>query len=126
MTRKVGIKERIKYEFENTLSKRMPIAIIGWLALVSILIVIIAGFTITIGKISQNPDEKLEFYEAAWQSLMHALDAGAVGADQGWSFRFIMLLVTIGGIFILSSLIGVLTSGLDAKLDEMRKGRSEF
>ncbi|MBK8397181.1 MAG: NAD-binding protein [Leptospiraceae bacterium] len=123
MTRKVGIKERIKYEFENTLSKG-TIAIIGWLALVSILIVIIAGFTITIGKISQNPDEKLEFYEAAWQSLMHALDAGAVGADQGWSFRFIMLLVTIGGIFILSSLIGVLTSGLDAKLDEMRKGRS--
>ena len=123
MSRKVGIKERVKYEFENTLSKG-TIAIIGWLALVSLLIVIIAGTVITVGQISQNPEEKLGFFEAAWQSLMHALDAGAVGADQGWTFRLVMLLVTIGGIFILSSLIGVLTSGLDSKLEEMRKGRS--
>lgn len=123
MSKKVGMKERIKYEFENTLSKG-TIAIIGWLAFLSILIVVIAGSIITIGQISQNPEEKLEFFEAAWQSLMHALDAGAVGADQGWSFRFVMLLVTIGGIFILSSLIGVLTSGLESKLEEMRKGRS--
>ena len=123
MSRKVGMKERIKYEFENTLSKG-TIAIIGWLALLSILIVIVAGTIITLGQISQNPEEKLEFFEAAWQSLMHALDAGAVGADQGWTFRFVMLLVTIGGIFILSSLIGVLTSGLESKLEEMRKGRS--
>ena len=35
MSRKVGIKERVKYEFENTLSKG-TIAIIGWLALVFI------------------------------------------------------------------------------------------
>lgn len=123
MNKKVGIKERIKYEFENTLSKG-TIAIIGWLALGSILIVIFAGIVLTFGQISQNPEEKLNFFEAFWQSLMHALDAGALGADQGWPFRLVMLLVTIGGIFILSSLIGVLTSGLDAKLEELRKGRS--
>ena len=79
MSRKVGMKERIKYEFENTLSKG-TIAIIGWLALLSILIVIVAGTIITLGQISQNPEEKLEFFEAAWQSLMHALDAGAGGS----------------------------------------------
>ena len=126
MSKKVGIKERIKYEFENTLSKG-TIAIIGWLALVSLLIVILAGTIITVGQISLTADEKLGFFEATWRSLMHALDAGAVGgdgADNGWSYRLIMLIVTIGGIFILSGLIGVLTSGLDAKLEEMRKGRS--
>ena len=48
MSKKVGIKERIKYEFENTLSKG-TIAIIGWLALVSLLIVILAGTIITVG-----------------------------------------------------------------------------
>ena len=35
-----------------------------------------------------------------------------------------MLLVTIGGIFIVSTLIGVLSSGIESKLEEMRKGRS--
>jgi voltage-gated potassium channel Kch len=35
-----------------------------------------------------------------------------------------MLLVTIGGIFIFSALIGVLNSGLGARLEQLRKGRS--
>jgi len=35
-----------------------------------------------------------------------------------------MLLVTLGGIFIVSTLIGVLSTGIENKLDELRKGRS--
>jgi voltage-gated potassium channel Kch len=35
-----------------------------------------------------------------------------------------MLTITLGGIFIVSTLIGVLSSGIEAKLDELRKGRS--
>jgi voltage-gated potassium channel Kch len=35
-----------------------------------------------------------------------------------------MLVVTIGGIFIVSILIGTITSGLEARLTELRKGRS--
>ena len=33
----------------------------------------------------------------------------------------VMLLVTLTGIFVVSALIGVLSSGLDAKLEELRK-----
>jgi hypothetical protein len=36
----------------------------------------------------------------AWKSLMHALDAGTLSGDNGgWSFLFIMLFITIGGLF---------------------------
>ena len=35
-----------------------------------------------------------------------------------------MLIVTIGGIFIVSILIGTITSGLESRLAELRKGRS--
>ena len=35
-----------------------------------------------------------------------------------------MLFVTLGGIFIVSALIGVITNGIEDKLDELRKGRS--
>ena len=35
-----------------------------------------------------------------------------------------MLAVTLGGIFIVTTLIGVITSGIEGKLDELRKGRS--
>ena len=60
----------------------------------------------------------------AWMSLMRTLDAGTMGGDTGWSFRLAMLVITMGGIFVVSSLIGVLTSGIESKLDELRKGRS--
>ena len=35
-----------------------------------------------------------------------------------------MLVVTLGGIFIVSTLIGMITTGIEGKLDELRKGRS--
>jgi voltage-gated potassium channel Kch len=58
-------------------------------------------------------------------SAMRAMDAGTVAGDTGsWSFRLTMLAITIGGIFVVSTLIGVLTSGIEGKLDELRKGRS--
>ena len=56
---------------------------------------------------------------------MRTLDAGTMGGDTGsWSFLLSMLAVTLGGIFVVCTLIGVLTSGIDEKLDELRKGRS--
>ena len=64
------------------------------------------------------------FVEAMWLSLMRTLDSGTMGGDAGRGFRVTMLFVTLGGIFIVSALIGVLNSGIEAKLDELRKGRS--
>lgn len=69
-------------------------------------------------------EEGYSFGEAFWQSLMRSMDAGSVAGDTGWWFRLVMFLVTLGGIFIMGSLIGVLTSGLEGKLEELRKGKS--
>ncbi|NJM52717.1 MAG: potassium transporter TrkA [Blastocatellia bacterium] len=90
---------------------------------------------------SAKPEEKsaepkaeekkgFSFIEGFWQSLMRSMDAGTVAGDaaedngSGWAFRLWGLAVTFGGIFILSSLIGILTSGLEGKLEELRKGKS--
>ena len=62
--------------------------------------------------------------EAFWQSLMRSMDPGTLAGDTGWKYRALMLVVTIGGIFIVSLLISVLSSGLQNKLEELRKGRS--
>ena len=35
-----------------------------------------------------------------------------------------MLLVTLGGLFVVSALIGVIATGLDSRIEELRKGRS--
>ena len=119
-------RDRLRYRFENTLAKG-PIAIIGWLALVSIGIVGVAAMALSLFRIGQTPGDPASTFglvEGAWQSLMHTLDAGNLAGDAGWPLRWLMLLVTIGGIFIVSILIGTITSGLESRLDELRKGRS--
>jgi hypothetical protein len=101
-----------------------PAALIGWLGLLSLLLVIIAGIAITLSGFSPEGEESMGFIEAAWKSLMRTLDPGTMGGDTGWGFRAVMLLVTLGGIFIVSTLIGILASGISNKLEELRKGHS--
>lgn len=117
-------RERLQYQFDNLMS-RGTIALIGGLAVISVFVIILAGAILSLANIRpEGAIERLTFIEATWESLMRTLDPGTMGGDAGWSFRLVMFAVTIGGVFIISSLIGVLTSGLEGKLDELRKGHS--
>lgn len=120
---KVSLNNRLRYAFDNTMSKG-PIALIGLLAALSTLVIVVMALFVTATGISPEGSQQLSFPEAVWQSLMRTLDSGTMGGDVGWSFRIAMLLVTFGGIFVISTLIGVLTSGIEGKMEDLRKGRS--
>jgi voltage-gated potassium channel Kch len=118
-----GLGARLRYEFDKSMAAG-PIALIGWLAVLSLILIVIAGAVIALLGIAPEGEGPLAFGEAVWESLMRTLDSGTMGGDAGWAFRWVMLFVTLGGIFVVSALIGVLSSGLEGKLDELRKGRS--
>jgi voltage-gated potassium channel Kch len=122
--RRPGLGARLRYEFDKSMAAG-PIALIGWLAVLSLILIAIAAAVLTLLNIAPEGSGPLEFGEAMWEALMRTLDAGTMGADAGWSFRWVMLAVTLGGIFVVATLIGVLSSGIEGKLDELRKGRSE-
>ncbi|KAF0170701.1 MAG: hypothetical protein FD162_3419 [Rhodobacteraceae bacterium] len=123
MRKTTGLKERLRYNFDKSMAAGAP-ALVGWLALISLIIIIIAAVVLVTTGIAPTGSENLGFVEAAWESLMRTVDAGTVGGDIGWSFRGVMLVVTVAGIFIFSTLIGVLSAGIEDKLSELRKGRS--
>lgn len=116
-------KQRFQYWFDNYMS-RGTIALIGGLGVLSLVIIFIAAAIIRIGAIAMDGESAPSFGEAAWMSLMRTLDAGTMGGDTGPGFRIVMLLVTIGGIFIVSTLIGILSNGLEERIENLRKGRS--
>jgi voltage-gated potassium channel Kch len=122
--RRVTLGERLRYEFDKSMSAG-TIALIGWLAVISTVLIGIAAAILALLNIAPEGAASLDFFEAMWASLMRTLDAGTMGADTGWSFRIVMLGVTIAGIFVVSTLIGVLSSGIEGKLDQLRKGRSK-
>ncbi|WEZ83156.1 hypothetical protein P6U16_20125 [Rhizobium sp. 32-5/1] len=115
---------RARYEFDKSMAAG-PIALIGWLAVVSLVVIVAAGLFLALTQIAPEGGQPVNFIEGAWESLMRTMDAGTMGGDVGWGFRGVSLFVTVAGIFVFSALIGVLSSGLEAKLDELRKGRSQ-
>ncbi len=121
--RKISFSDRLRYQFDNLMSQGTP-ALIGALFVVSLILIAIVSLVVVIFNITPEGGTPFTFGEAAWAGLMRTLDAGTMGGDEGWAFRVPMLVITLGGIFVVSMLIGVLTTGIESKLDEMRKGRS--
>ncbi len=116
-----SLRARLRYKFDNTMSRGTP-AMIAWLGVVSVIMILFVAVVVwALGFAPDGPS----FFELSWMSLMRTLDPGTMGGDEGpWAFRFAMLAITLGGIFVISTLIGVLTTGIEAQIEALRKGRS--
>ena len=120
------LREKFRYQFENTMSSG-PIGVIQWLAVVSVVSVVVLGAVMFILGITSSTDadaEPIGFVEGTWKSLMATLDPGTMGGDEGWDFRIIRFIATLIGIFLISILIGSISSGIDQKIEELKRGRS--
>jgi voltage-gated potassium channel Kch len=117
---KPSLMERVRYASDEAFAKG-AIVLIGWLAVLTLIIILASALLVWVLRLS--PDNSLP--QLIWSSFMHTMDAGTVAGDSGsWTYLLIMLLVTLGGIFVLSLLIGILTTGIEARLEALRKGRS--
>ncbi len=120
------LRQRLRYAFDNTLSRGTP-SLIAWLAIVSVVFVAIAALLLVITGSAPQGDNgaSLSFPELMWHNLMRTLDAGTMGGDTGSAlYLVIMLTVTLGGVFIVGTLIGLISNGVGNQIDELRKGRS--
>jgi ion channel POLLUX/CASTOR len=122
-------RQRIYYWFDNTMAHGTA-ALIGWLAVVSLaLIVVFTIVLLVLAQLGLVPEETgasaRNPVSAFWTVFLHAFSTDPFVADQGeWPFLVVMFGITLGGIFVLSTLIGILASGLSTRLDELRRGRS--
>lgn len=122
-TSRSTLADRLHYQFDNFMS-RGTVALVSGLALVSFAFILLMSVLVSLSGVAPEGSDRLDLPESLWSVLMRTLDSGTVGGDTGWGFRLTMLLVTFGGIFVVSTLIGLLSSGIDAKLEDLRKGRS--
>lgn len=119
---KPSFKQRFQYWFDNYMSQGTGAMLTG-LFILSALIIFVAAALV---KLTNTAPEGASFLELAWMSLLRTLDSGTMGGDTGSPFfLFMMLVVTFGGVFVVSALIGIINNGLEDKMDELRKGRSK-
>jgi voltage-gated potassium channel Kch len=114
-------RDRLRYRIDTTFSSGTG-PLILWLAILTFLMVLLAAVVLALLHVAASEGDR-SFREAMWASLLRAIDPGTMGSDAGWSFRLVSLSVTIGGIFIVSTLIGLIATGLDRKLESLREGR---
>jgi hypothetical protein len=121
---KPSLSTRLRYYFDAALS-RGPVVVIGWLGLITLVVILISSLVLTLFRIGGVAGEgRVGFIENLWQSMLRLLDPGTFSGDAGWVTRPLMLLVTLAGIFIAGSLIGIIANGIDQRVEELRKGRS--
>ncbi|MFN5175258.1 MAG: potassium transporter TrkA, partial [Ignavibacteria bacterium] len=115
----------IKYKFDSFMSKGVISLIAGLFILALLFVFSISIIGAFIGIITSD-SSFADFGKLMWETVLHSLDGGVISALRTNSFSYItlMLIATLGGMVLISILIGVLNSGIAKQLDDLRKGRS--
>ncbi|MEA2622027.1 MAG: hypothetical protein QOH61_937 [Chloroflexota bacterium] len=111
--------ERLHYAFDNFMASGVRALIFG-LAIASTALVAVAAIVLAL----IEPDTGV--IDQAWQSFLHTIDAGYIentGEESPLAVA-IKLVVTLGGLFVVAILIGIIANGIQSKLEDLRKGRS--
>lgn len=115
--------ERLRYRFDNSLA-RGPWVLIGWLGLATFLFLLVAATIVALFGLGIAGGESAGFIESFWQALLRVFDAGTFTGDEGWGLRLVTFVVTLGGILVVTSLIGLIASSIDQRIAALGKGRS--
>jgi ion channel POLLUX/CASTOR len=120
--RPISLSDRLRYAFDNTIA-RGPVALVAWLGLIAAVLVLAATGIVLL--LSPAAPDQMSSPAVLWNVMFQALTPNPVDPSAGpLIYLLAMLFITFASIFIVSMLIGILTSGLEGKVQELRKGRS--
>jgi voltage-gated potassium channel Kch len=123
MSARRSFRRRLRYKFDTVLA-RGTIAVILWLGLITGAVVLVTGTLLSVLEIAVH-GHQVGIVEGVWQNLLRSFEPAAMEADTGWPLRLQSLFVVLFGILVGSSLIGLIASGIERRVEELRKGRSE-
>src|SRR5665647_3236192 len=114
-------RSKLRYMFDNLMS-RGTLALIGCLALITTFVIAVMSIIVLATKALDGAS----FPTLMWMGLMRTIDSGTITGDSGNAIYIAcMFIITMAGIFVFSILIGLLTTGLQNTMDNLRKGRSK-
>lgn len=128
------LKERLQYHLDNVFAR-------GWIAqlvlvLFFFLLAVFFGMTAWFVGLFSSENAEIEgierkvdgggFWDTWWWSLKHLFDPTYFYSHQGatWPIILVSLATTLIGMVIFATLIGVVSSAIDARLDALRRGNS--
>lgn len=115
-------KQRLQYSIDNLFARGTStlLLLLGVSVLLLLLILVVLMWTLgeSAGVGSNGIDD-------LWTLFVYTFDPTGVPYSEGsWTYKMIMLTASIGGVFILSTLVGILSTGFAESLATLRKGKS--
>ena len=117
--KKKSLGKQFGYWFDRMMSK-------GTIAMSILLFVATAIIVLAIGVAASLVSDEGNVLYQIWSSLMYTLDAGNLSGvpTDNLLYLFLMSLATLCGLFLTSILIGIIATGVEEKLGDLRKGAS--
>lgn len=115
--------DKVRYQVDRFLSWSPFARFVGLFGLSFLLVVLNATFA----KVVHGPSEdgsEFDFFEALWWATGRVADAGTMGDDQGTLLRAVALFTTLCGVGVVALLIGLVSSTIGDKIEDLRKGKS--
>jgi hypothetical protein len=119
----VSLRERFRYRFDNVLA-RGTTAALAWLGVVTLTAVLFSAALLTLFGVTFAGSNDGGLLEDAWQTVLRILDTGTMASDVGWGRRILALVMTLFGLLVAGTLIGIIAAGVEDRIDSMRRGRS--
>ena len=116
---------KLRYWFDNVMG-RGTVALLGLLAVLAAIFVLINTAVVVWFKVGPDGADGGEqsVAEVLWSNVVRVLDSEDVAPGANPAFRFVMLVITIVGVLIAATLVGIIASAFDVKVAGLRKGRS--
>ncbi len=118
-----SLRNRIRYRLDRLLARGTWVVLL-WLGLITLLVVAGSAALLTVFPVSFTGNEDAPMAEDVWQSFLRVIDPGTMAGDVGWGRRILALIVTITGLLIAGTLIGLIASGIEQRVEGLRRGRS--
>ena len=120
--KKPTLAQRLKYWFDGVMARGTG-ALLGVLALATAVVIAVTAVVVYFLNVDQGT-ERPEFVMVIWDNLIRTLGTDDVADKSGWAFRIAMIFIAFIGVFVVANLIGIVSGAFDAKVAELRKGRS--
>lgn len=116
--------DKVRYQIDRFLSWSPFARFVGLFGLSFILVFTCAVFAKLVMPAPEDPNDTFDLFEALWWAMTRVADAGTMGDDKGTLVRFVATMATLSGVGVVALLIGLVSSTIGDKIEDLRKGRS--
>jgi hypothetical protein len=118
-----SLRERARYRLDNLLARGTVATLIS-LGIVAGAAVLVSSLLLAIFDVTFAGSQDGGWLEDLWQSTLRVMDPGTMASDVGWGRRLLAMMVTVFGLLVAGTLIGIIANGVEDRVDSMRRGRS--